>query len=278
MVSMLCFSVLVNYPCGNRGNVWRREVDARRGVDGRNMRKAVKRWMEIQYPPEEDVNEPVQVLSEPEAFQYTSQAWLSNLLTLPRSEILFRIRSRLIWNGFVATFVTVSYHIHTFPTFSSNVHQLLGAALGLLLVFRTDAAYSRCWEGRKLISKLVESCRSIVRKCSLYLTEEKDAQTMQRLCVVFAYALRDHLNRRVSVFPFNQLLTDEEYNILQNDHYNRPLMVSTEVMDMSEKTCALGRDSHQERKIAGFEQNFCCSLNRMSHNFHHDPSLTDYQK
>lgn len=47
-------------------------------------------------------------------------------------------------------------------------HTLLGSALGLLLVFRTNAAYQRFQEGRKLWEEVLNVSRDIARMSSLY--------------------------------------------------------------------------------------------------------------
>lgn len=47
-------------------------------------------------------------------------------------------------------------------------HTLLGSALGLLLVFRTNAAYQRFQEGRKLWEELLNVSRDIARMAYLY--------------------------------------------------------------------------------------------------------------
>ncbi len=56
----------------------------------------------------------------------------------------------------------LSYFV-TFPNISSVAHNLIGLAMGLLLVFRTNTAYDRFWEGRKSWSTIVHSTRSLSR-------------------------------------------------------------------------------------------------------------------
>lgn len=50
----------------------------------------------------------------------------------------------------------------------SQPHTLLGSALGLLLVFRTNAAYQRFQEGRKLWESVLNVSRNIARMSYLY--------------------------------------------------------------------------------------------------------------
>ena len=44
-----------------------------------------------------------------------------------------------------------------------KMHSLLGGALSLLLVFRTNTAYGRFWEARKLWEKMSNRCRELAR-------------------------------------------------------------------------------------------------------------------
>ena len=39
-------------------------------------------------------------------------------------------------------------------TIPTSMHSLIGIVIGLLLVFRTNTAYDRWWEGRKIISDI----------------------------------------------------------------------------------------------------------------------------
>lgn len=45
----------------------------------------------------------------------------------------------------------LNWNIYTIP---ASMHSLIGLVIGLLLVFRTNTAYDRWWEGRKMISGL----------------------------------------------------------------------------------------------------------------------------
>ncbi len=45
-----------------------------------------------------------------------------------------------------------------------TLHSLVGFALSMLLVFRTNSAYDRWWEGRKLWGSLVNNSRNLALK------------------------------------------------------------------------------------------------------------------
>ena len=51
------------------------------------------------------------------------------------------------------------------------MHSLLGFAISMLLVFRTNTAYDRWWEGRKLWGNLVNNSRNLAIKLSVMLPD-----------------------------------------------------------------------------------------------------------
>ncbi len=70
----------------------------------------------------------------------------------------------------------------------------IGLIMGLLLAFRTNTAYDRWWEGRKLFGQLVNDVRNMGLKARNYLcTTEEQRREFANLLIAFPYALRDHL-------------------------------------------------------------------------------------
>ncbi len=66
--------------------------------------------------------------------------------------------------------------------------------LGVLLVFRTNSAYDRWWEARKLWGQLTNETRNICIKVDAF--SRSDSATLlqfARLLIAFPYALKDHL-------------------------------------------------------------------------------------
>lgn len=77
----------------------------------------------------------------------------------------------------------------------SLMHNLLGFVLSMLLVFRTNTAYDRWWEGRKLWGSLVNNSRNLAIKLSAILpVEDKDnLEFFRKMIPAYADALRNHL-------------------------------------------------------------------------------------
>lgn len=85
------------------------------------------------------------------------------------------------------------------------MHTLLGFAISMLLVFRTNTAYDRWWEGRKLWGSLVNNSRNLAMKLHVMLGAEETAQRsfFRKIIPAFAYALHNHLHKektRVELF------------------------------------------------------------------------------
>ena len=77
---------------------------------------------------------------------------------------------------------------------TSVVHSLFGFVISLLLVFRTNTAYERWWEGRKLWGQLVNTSRNLALKLDAWLPERHAARTLlANQLTRFPVALKDHL-------------------------------------------------------------------------------------
>lgn len=76
------------------------------------------------------------------------------------------------------------------------MHGLLGFAISMLLVFRTNTAYDRWWEGRKSWGNLVNNSRNLAMKLNAILAVDDPQRHFFRDTIpAFAYALHHHLRR-----------------------------------------------------------------------------------
>ena len=150
--------------------------------------------------------------------RYSASDWLHNMETLKDSSILRSIRGPVLaifaWSTIVSiihyilkktvttTTSTASswsqYLLQTLSIPSTTPHSLVVSALGLLLVFRTNSAYSRFSEGRKIWERILSTSRNMTRLLSLY---EHDAIGTERklriyhLLGSFPYLLHAHIIR-----------------------------------------------------------------------------------
>ncbi|MFT5971252.1 MAG: putative membrane protein [Flavobacteriales bacterium] len=97
-----------------------------------------------------------------------------------------------------------------------QVHSLLGFVLALLLVFRTNSAYDRWWEGRKLWGALVNNCRNMALKIDAFTTEPAEKKYWSRMISNYAFAMKEHLRDGVEISTLN--LEAEEITSISKDH------------------------------------------------------------
>jgi putative membrane protein len=90
------------------------------------------------------------------------------------------------------------------------MHNLLGFAISMLLVFRTNTAYDRWWEGRKLWGALLNNSRNLALKLGVFLPETELAQRafFRKIIPAYALALHNHLHKENVRL---ELFEDEEH-------------------------------------------------------------------
>jgi len=104
----------------------------------------------------------------PPAPRYSSGDWMVNLLNLFKSSMLRRVSSHLLANTLFAILVYSLYlQIPALAAcakiLSPTGHSLSGAALSLLLVFRTNSAYARVYDARCIWGQLTNTIREMGR-------------------------------------------------------------------------------------------------------------------
>jgi ion channel-forming bestrophin family protein len=99
--------------------------------------------------------------------------WFSVLFDFHRTKTLRKLLISMLLVGlyaFIVDYVESDLlHIDFKPP--SYVYSMLGIVLGILLVFRTNTAYDRWWEGRKLLSKLGYTWKNVAIKLNAFLPD-----------------------------------------------------------------------------------------------------------
>ena len=142
---------------------------------------------------------------------YDPHQWGHHFFDLKGSmvrEIVGRLLAVTAWAAGV-----VAFHHYVHPVgVPSTVHGLVGVALGLLLVFRTNSSYDRFWEGRKLWGGIVNETRNLARAASVFLRERDPAlyRTLVQWTSVFPYATAAVLRGEGDLGPVAAQLPPEE--------------------------------------------------------------------
>lgn len=142
---------------------------------------------------------------------YNPKEWFTYIFRFHRADtftkLLPLILGLCVYSWFVA-FMELEYfqlplssHLKSIPV----MHSLLGFVLSMLLVFRTNTAYDRWWEGRKLWGSLVNNSRNLAMKLSVFLPENDVEQRsfFRKTIPAYAYALLNHLraeSTRIELF------------------------------------------------------------------------------
>ncbi len=130
---------------------------------------------------------------------YDPKNWIRLLIEVPRSRV-FRTLALDVLGAGVYAFLVVFLETRVIgsllplgPSFLS----ILGIILGLLLVFRTNTAYDRWWEGRKLWGQLVNTSRGLSHQLDAMLgngsARADDRARYARLLSTFPASLAKHL-------------------------------------------------------------------------------------
>lgn len=141
---------------------------------------------------------------------YDAHRWMHHFFDIKGSmlrEIIGRILLCVLWSVLV-----VGIHFYVEPLdISSTVHGLVGVALGLLLVFRTNASYDRFWEGRKQWGSIVNESRNLARASSVLLSREPALlASVVRWTVAWVHATMHHLRGQRGLGPVASALPAQE--------------------------------------------------------------------
>ena len=158
---------------------------------------------------------------------YNPKEWISFIFNISKAETIRKLLPMMfiigIYSGLVA-YVEIEYW-HLPETSSvkniSVMHSLLGFVLSLLLAYRTNTAYDRWWEGRKLWGGLVNSSRNLALKLGAILTSENDLHFFRKIIPSYASILSKHLNDQDTA---KQLFDDVDLEIDHRKH--RPNQVA----------------------------------------------------
>jgi putative membrane protein len=112
----------------------------------------------------------------------------------------------------------------------SVLHSLLGFAISMLLVFRTNTAYDRWWEGRKLWGSLVNNSRNLAIKINALLRhdDEKNRHFFKQIIPLFALELKNHLLAEETRYALDEKLHPEIPDFDQHKHI--PIQVASLIM------------------------------------------------
>jgi putative membrane protein len=130
---------------------------------------------------------------------YNPKDWWKLILSFQRSDT-FRIMfpgiiGMAVFTGLVV-YVELDF-LHISYKNTTTIHAMVGFVLSMLLVFRTNSAYDRWWEGRKAWGSLVNNSRNLAIKLSV-LPLDKDVKIRLKVLIQnYVFASKEHLRSGV---------------------------------------------------------------------------------
>lgn len=126
---------------------------------------------------------------------YNPKDWFTLIIQFHKSDTFRQLFFSLICIGIYAA-VIVFLETHYFPIITKNptvMHSILGFVLSMLLVFRTNSAYDRWWEGRKIWGSAVNNSRNLSLKLSVIVTDQKTRLELKDLIINYMFSFKNHL-------------------------------------------------------------------------------------
>lgn len=150
--------------------------------------------------------------------KYNPKNWFTSILAFRRSDTFLIIWKEMIYI-FLFTLALTFFELRMEVNVDRwgkllAVYSLIGFVLSLLLVFRTNTAYDRWWEGRKKWGEMVNNTRNLATKIAVMIDDKSSRDYFARMIGNYAFAVKEHLREDVK---FEELdLTAEELAILEN--------------------------------------------------------------
>ncbi|HOA38108.1 MAG TPA: bestrophin family protein [Flavihumibacter sp.] len=180
---------------------------------------------------------------------YNPKDWFSVIFRFHRADTFRQLWPLLLaiafYSGLVAV-IEVEWLKLSQNSIWKNItlmHNLLGFAISMLLVFRTNTAYDRWWEGRKLWGSLTNNARNLAIKLDALLPpdDEVNRNFFRKAIPLYAAILRDHLRSEKTRLALDSI-DHPELNIDHSQH--QPNQVATLIMKRA-------NDLYRQNKISG---------------------------
>lgn len=153
--------------------------------------------------------------------KYDPKTWFRHIIAFQKSDTIIILWKELLYIALLTlgiTYIEITYvEDTTILNELKTVYSLIGFVLSLLLVFRTNTAYDRWWEGRKKWGELVNNTRNLAIKVGAMTNDKEVERFFARMIPNYAIAMKNHLRDGVDLSELD--LTEEEEKLLQRvDH------------------------------------------------------------
>lgn len=189
---------------------------------------------------------------------YNSKEWFKAVLYLHRSDTVRKLFPYLILTAVFSwsvAYFELEYLKLSEKSWVKNitvVHSLLGFALSLLLVFRTNTAYDRWWEARKQWGTLVNISRSFAIKIDAMAGEadERRRSFFREAIPLYALSLFHHLRSEYTTYMLDEV---EHPELSMDTRKHGPNQVASLMFRSVQDMYKTGEISPEEYRILDHE-------------------------
>lgn len=143
---------------------------------------------------------------------YNTKDWGQFIFTISKSDTLIKLWPMITF-VLLFSFSVVYVELHMVEVSEDSwvrnlpqMHSLLSFVISLLLVFRTNTAYDRWWEGRKLWGELVNNSRNLALKIDAIIApgNEETRRFFRKTIPIYAFSLKAHLQSKVTEYSLQE--------------------------------------------------------------------------
>lgn len=157
---------------------------------------------------------------------YNPKEWFKYIFYFQRGDTTMKLLPLMIAIGVYSSIV--AYFLLNYLKLSDStdlknisiMHSLLGFVISMLLVFRTNTAYDRWWEGRKQWGSLMNSSRNICLKINALIAPEHavEREFFRNMVPNYAFALKNHLRGKFISGDFEDTALMSKTALTAEDH------------------------------------------------------------
>lgn len=154
--------------------------------------------------------------------RYNPKDWFGLVFQFHKSDT-FRQLGWVLLAFTIFALMVVAVELYFFDnmqfTSTTAIHSLLGFVIGLFLVFRTNTAYDRWWEGRKQWGAMVNNTRNFAIKVKAAAPDDETSlRYFQRMVPNYVFAFKEHLRQGVNFSELKDLSEPEKSRYEAAEH------------------------------------------------------------
>lgn len=165
--------------------------------------------------------------------QYNPKSWFSLIFDVYSRYVIRALFPLILFAAVLTTFLCFLFIdvLQVVIIDTKAFHSILGVILGLFLVLRTNTAYDRWWEGRKLWGQLVNDSRQLAIKITTFIPDEnsEDRLFFKRMIPNVVFAMKHHLRNSILVGEMEFQDETNKNRIINSKH--RPNIINKIMME-----------------------------------------------